>query len=473
MLRLRPRSPKVTDPTAGAVATADGPMPLALLEFQSPTAAIIATPTPWFARSAGIWVTLLVVSMLLIAGFMPIDMVVTSTGDLETNAPVSVIQPFETSIVHSLNVSPGQFVTKGTVLATLDPTYAKADLTAYTMQVQQYSAQVAQLQAQEDNKPYDPDPTNPASALQFQTYSQQVAQYRSTVDDYDQKIAALQTAINGYNQQATYYKTQIGIAGNVQTMRTQLQDMQVGSKLDTLSAASTLVSFKASLASALSSATQSQQDLQSQQAEKEAFIQQWNANISTQLATAISGLSTAQQALTKAKLNDQLVVLKAPVDSIVQSVAAVSPGAVLQSGDTLMQTVPANAPLIVQAEIAGNESGFVHVGDPVQIKFQSLDFMQFGAAKGIVQSISPTSINPTPGGAANPAGPPLPGGPNGLYYNANISLEVLDLHNTPNGLRIVPGMPIEADIQVGNRTILQYFARKVMPIAYDSMHEPY
>jgi HlyD family secretion protein len=472
MLRLLQRLPKATKTSGGAVATADEPMPLALLEFQSPTAAVIATPTPLFARSAGIWVTLLVVSMLLIAGFMPIDMIVSSTGDLVTTAPTSVIQPFETSIVHSINVDPGQFVKKGDVLATLDPTYAQADLTAYTTQVEQYSAQVAQLQAQEDGKPYDPDPANPAAALQFETYTQQVAQYRSTVDDYDQKIAALQTAISGYNEQAAYYKTQIGIAADVQTMRTQLQNMQVGSKLDTESAESTLVSFKASLASAQSSAIQSQQDLQSQQAEKEAFIQQWNANISTQLATAINNLSTAQQALTKAKLNNQLVVLRAPEDSIVQAVAGVSPGAVLQAGDTLMQTVPANAPLEVQAEIEGTESGFVHVGDPVQIKFQSLDYMQFGAAKGIVQSISPTSINPTPG-TANPAGPPLPGGPTELYYNATISLEVLDLHNTPAGLRIVPGMPVDADIQVGSRTILQYFARKVIPIVYDSMHEPF
>jgi HlyD family secretion protein len=465
--------PKATKSGGGAVATADEPMPLALLEFQSPTAAIVATPTPAFARSAGTWVTVLVVVMILIAGFMPIDMYVTSTGDLVTTAPVSVIQPFETSIVHSLNVSPGQFVKKGTVLATLDPTYAKADLTAYTTQVEQYSAQVAQLQAQEDNKPYDPDPANPASALQFQTYTQQVAQYRSTVNDYDQKIAALQTAIDGYNEQAAYYKTQIGIASDVKTMRSQLQQMQVGSKLDTESAESTLVSFRASLASALSSAAQSQQDLQSQQAEKEAFIQQWNANVSTQLATAINALSTAQQALAKAKLNDQLVVLTAPEDSIVQTVAAVSPGAVLQSGDTLMQTVPANAPLIVQAEIDSTQSGFVHVGDPVEIKFMSLDFMLFGSAKGIVKSISPTSINPTPGGSPNPAGASLPGGPTDLYYDADISLEVINLHNTPAGLRIIPGMPVEADVKVGSRTILQYFARKVMPIAYDSMHEPY
>ncbi len=469
MLRLLQRLPKATDPKAAGSESEE--TPLALLEFQSPTSAVIATPTPASASMTGIYITLLVVIMILIAAFMQVEVIVTAQGTLVTSAPTDTISPFNAAIVHSLDVHPGQFVTKGQVLATLDQTDTLADVTALTAQEQGYAAQVAQLQAQEDNKPYIPDPNNPASALQLQTYEQQVAQYNSTLDDYDQKIAALQTEVVGYNDQAAYYKQQIAIASNVQTMRKQLQDMQVGSKLDTLSATSSLVSFQASLASAQSSAIQSQQDEQSNKAQREEFIQQWRANISTQLATAILNLTQTQDQLTKAQVSNNLVNLTAPQDSVVLSVAPVTVGSVVNAGEALIQTVPANAPLSVTAEIDGTESGFVHPGDRVVLKFSTLDFMQYGDAHGVVQSISANSINPSPG-ATNPSGPGLPGGPTDLYYDAEVSLEELSFHNTPPGLRIVPGMPLEADIVVGHRTVMNYFLRKVMPVAYDSMHEP-
>ncbi len=331
MLRLRQRSPKATSLTKGAtsstaVALTDDPMPLALLEFQSPTAAIIAQPVPVIARMMNLWITLMVFGILIISSFMKVDKIISTTGELESSAPTAVIQPFVASIVRQVNVREGELVHKGQILATLDPTYASADLTALTAQQQAYSAQVQQLQAQENGMPYDPDPANPASALQLQTYTQQVGQYNFTVDDYAQKIKALQTGIDGYNAQAAYYRQRLGVASNVEAMRKNLQQLQVGSKLDTLAATDDRLNMQGSLASAVSSAEQNERDLASQQAERDAFVQQWKANISTQLSTAINSLTTAQQSLAKARLDDQLVVLKAPQDAIVQTVAQVTVG---------------------------------------------------------------------------------------------------------------------------------------------------
>ncbi len=90
----------------------------------------------------------------------------------------------------------------------------------------------------------------------------------------------------------------------------------------------------------------------------------------------------------------------------------------------------------------------------------------------MVTSISPESFNPLDQQAVLTNGPPLPGGPQTLYYKAQISLDVLNLHNTPPGFRLVPGMPLDADMKVGTRTILGYFMQRILPVAYNSMHEP-
>jgi HlyD family secretion protein len=454
------------------VAAADD-MPLAVLEFQSPTAAVIATPLPTAAKYTNWAITGLVFSVLLVCGILPVDRIVTGTGVLISTAPDSTIQAFNaSSIVQSISVHAGQLVTKGQLLATLNPTDTAADFQALTQQEQSYAAQVAQLQAQEDGKPYYGDPANPASALQMQTYNQQVGQYNFTMQDYTQKISALQTEIKGYTDQVAYYKQRLSIASNVEGMRQDLQKLQVGSKLDTLAATDDRVNIQAELANALSSARTDENQLASQQAERDAFDQQWRANISTQLATALNNLSQAQQQLAKAKLANQLVALAAPQDSIVQSVAPISPGSVLGAGQTLMTLAPINAPLSVEADIDGTESGYVHAGDTAVIKFQTLPFLEYGMAKGTVTSISPESFNPLDQQAAATSGAPLPGGPQSLYYKAEISLDVLNLHNTPPGFKLVPGMPLEADVKVGTHTVLGYFTRRILPVAYDSLHEP-
>ncbi|HQT38511.1 MAG TPA: HlyD family type I secretion periplasmic adaptor subunit [Acidocella sp.] len=447
----------------------DAPMSLPVLEFQSPTAAVLARPMPAMARLSNFFITSMVAITLIGAGFIKVDKIVTADGKLTSSAPTMVIQPFTTSIVQTINVEEGQIVHKGDILATLNPTFASADLTALTAQQQAYSAQVARLQAQENGTPYEPDPANPASALQLQTYNQQQGQYNFTMEDYAQKISQLQTQIAGYESQARYYQQRLGIASNVEGMRKDLQQLQVGSKLDTLAATDDRVNIQSGLASALSSAAAAKRELAAQQAERDSFDQQAKATVSQQLAEAINNLTQAVQALAKAKLNNQLVELTAPRDSIVLSVAKVSVGSVMQSGELFMQLVPIDAPFSVEADISAADSGYVHPGDKVNVKFATLPYLQYGQAEGTVLTVSPDSFNPMDQAGNTPL---IPNAQQSLFYRATVSLDELNLHNTPPGFRLVPGMPLTVDVRVGTRTVLGYFTRQILPVAYESLHEP-
>lgn len=473
--RLRQLLPKAINRRGLAAVSDTEKMPQPILEFQSPTAAVIATPVPVSARYTSWVLSAMVISILLASGFIPVQQMVTSPGMLVSSAPDVIVQNFNSSaIVKSIRVQAGQFVRKGDVLATIDPTDTTADLTALTQQAQSYSAQVAQLQAQEDGLPYTGDPSNPASALQVQTYNQQVGEYNATMQYYTQQINQLQTEINGYKAQAAYYSQRLGIASNLEAMQNQLEKLQVGTQINALDAKDNRVNIQASLASAQSSAVSTQKQLESVTAQRQGFDQQWKAQISTQLATAINNLTQTRQQLEKAQLADQLITLTAPQDAVVQSVAQVSVGSVLGAGQQLFDLTPANAPFTVQAQLDGTESGYARVGDKAEIKFQTLNFMEYGAAKGTVTSISANSINPLDTSAVQSQiqAPQTPGAPQDLYYQVNVSLDVLNLHNVPDGFRLVPGMPLEVDMVVGRQSVLRYFFLKTMPMAYQSMHEP-
>lgn len=183
-------------------------------------------------------------------------------------------------------------------------------------------------------------------------------------------------------------------------------------------------------------------------------------------------MNDAREQLNKAKLRRQLVELRSDRDAIVQSVAKVSQGSVLQSGQHFITLVPTDAPLEIESNIFGSENGFVHVGDPVVVKFDTFPYAQYGLAEGRVRTISPDSFtadqeirNPT-------SAVPVPTTVVEPYYRSRITIDRVALHDVPEGFRVTPGMPVTSDIKVGQRTVLGYLLGLVVPIGREALREP-
>jgi HlyD family secretion protein len=446
------------------------PLPIAALEFESPSAAVIAIPVPALSRATNLLVFLLVVSVLVASAVIHIDKIVSASGKLVAEAPNIVLQPFDQSIVENINVRKGDLVHKGQVLARLNPTFTGADHTAMKDQVDLLSAKAARLQAEGTGTTYVPDRSNPHAALQASILDQQTSEYNSSLQNYDKKIDQLQTQIAGDNAQATYYRERLGLAADIEGMRVQLQALQVGSKLNTLLATDARLNIAASLSAAESDAAQVARKVAAEQAERKTFIEHWNGESSQDLAETRGKLVQAQQEYTKANLHNQLVVLTAPRDAIVLSVAKISVGSVVTSAEPLIQLVPLDAPLSVEADISGIESGYVSPGNEVRVKFDTLPYLQYGSARGVVRTISADSFSPET--TSEEGVSMLPNRPRTLYYKGDISLDKLMLHDTPPGFRLVPGMPVTAEVKVGTRSVLAYFIDKILPVAYGSLHEP-
>jgi len=201
-------------------------------------------------------------------------------------------------------------------------------------------------------------------------------------------------------------------------------------------------------------------------------VQSWHADVSEKLAEATGKLSDARESLNKAQLRRQLVELRAERDATVLTVAKVSVGSVLQSGQQFITLVPADAPLEIEANISGREDGFVHVGDPVAIKFDTFPFIQYGLAYGTVRTMSADSFT-AQDEQRNPTGfVPVPGNSGDTYYRARIGIDRVDLHDTPPNFRLMPGMPVTADVKVGKRTVMSYLLGRVLPVVSEGMREP-
>ncbi|WP_352904830.1 HlyD family type I secretion periplasmic adaptor subunit [Mesorhizobium sp. M1078] len=444
----------------------------AILEFQWPSTAVANAPIPQAARRIVWIIASLVIALIAVAGLIPVDQVVTARGLVVSKSPNMVVQPLETAIVRSIDVREGQHVQAGQVLARLDATFASADLAALGMQVSTLEAEVARLKAEADGQTFNYDGLDPSWTLQASIFERRKAVYDAKVENFDRQRDELSSVISRSLSDADGYRQRLAVAGSIEEMRKQLEARQVGSRLNTLLAEDN----RAEMSRALGNAEQTAQAAKLQQAavaaERDGYIQGWRADVSQSLSEASSRMSDARELHNKAKLRKQLVELKSEADAIVQSVAKVSVGSVLQSGERLITLVPANAQLEIETNIVGRSSGFVHIGDPVVIKFDTFPYSQYGLAHGTVRTLSPDSFS-----AQDQARDPnsslamLPSDAE-PFYRTLISIDQVALHGVPAGFTVSPGMPVTADVKVGRRTVLKYILGVMLPVGQEAMREP-
>jgi len=449
----------------------DDPTLPALLEFQWPSTAIVNAPVPRSARNILWLVASMAFALTATMGLIPIDQVVTARGIVVSQSPTILVQPLDTAIVRSIEVRQGQEVRAGQVLARLDPTFAAADLATFTAQASSLEAQVARLRAEADGKRFAYAGPDPSWMLQASIYGHRMAEFESRVGNYDDRLGGLAALISRAQSDVAGYRERSGVAQDIVQMRKTLESHQNGSRLNTLLATDVNAEMTRALAGAQQTAEGAKRDQAALGAERDAFIRGWQADVLQQLSEADGKASDAREQLNKAKLRRQLVEMRSQIDAIVQSVAKVSVGSVLQSGQPFITLVPSDAPLEVEADISGRDNGFVHVHDPVAIKFDTFPYSQYGMAEGTVGVVSPDSFT-AQAEARNPTGSlPAPTATD-PFYRARIVIDRVALHDVPAGFRVMPGMPVTADIKVGKRTVLGYVLGVMLPVAREAMREP-
>ena len=447
----------------------------ALLEFYSPSAGLLEAREKGPARGV-IWVVMaLVLSCFAAAALIPVDKVVSAAGRVVATESTVVIQPLETSIVREIDVDEGQVVHKGQLLARLDPTFSQSDKIAMGDQAASLHAEVERLQAEAAGVEYRPSIANQAAMVQETIFAQRRAERLSKIEDYRQKVDGLQAQLAKSLGDIQAYSNRSQVAATVEDKRKELQKLGWGSQLNSLAAQDQHLEIERSLDNARNQAKSAATDLLAMRAEAAGDQQTWKSQVSMDLADAQRKLADMNGSLQKADLRNKLVEIRADMDATVLTRAQVSVGSVLQSGDQFFTLVPIGAPLEVQATISADDAGFVHVGDKVDIKFDTFPYVRYGSADGTVRVVSPDSFVSDPNG---PVAPPtlnsaaLPVTPGKSFYRASITLDKINLHDTPPGFHVTPGMPTTADVMVGKRTVLTYIFSRALPVAMDGMREP-
>lgn len=441
------------------------------MEEPSPAEALLAAPVRGGASRIVWCVSSLVLACGLAMWLVPIDMVVTAPGRVIALEPTIVVQPLETSIVRAINVQDGQRVSAGDVLAGLDPTFSAADSGALQLQVQSFQAEIDRLEAEASGKPFTPSMANASETVQAALYSSRMAQYRFQLESYEQKIHALRASIAQAQGDMKAYRERPALAQRLEGMYRELEARKVGNMVNLLSSQDRRIEVERNLSDSTALAQKASRDLEQVTADRDAFQHQWKAQIRQELAQRQRSISDARESLAKASLRHQLVELKADQDAVVLSVAKVSVGSVVQSGDQLVALVPASAKLEVEARVNGADAGLVQDGRDAVIKFDAFPYVRYGFAEGKVRTISADSFTSIGDEMQRGAGASRPQQV-APYYKTRIEVDRIALHDVPGGFHMKAGMPVTTDIQLGKRTVIEYVFAQVLATGREGMREP-
>jgi membrane fusion protein, hemolysin D len=438
-------------------------------QFQSETSEILEAPEPTGVRATMYVAAALVVALVLVAAITRLDRVIESTaGEIVTTTPTEVLQSLDPALIKTINVRVGDRVKAGDVLATLDPTFASADVDALQLQMANYDAQIARAEAELAGKPYTPSLATSVGAarygdIQYALFAQRKSQYDEQMRAYNSQIEQYKATLVKLKNNDVRYADRMDLAKEVEQMRATLAAAQVGSRLNLLAATDQKAELLRNLEFNHNSIVETQHQVEATVATRDSFAQKWLADTSQELVTARKERDTARQQLEKALRKRDLVRLVASEDSVVLRMAKLSVGSVLKDAEPLLYLAPLNSPVEAEIRILPRDIGFIRPGDPVKIKLDAFDFVEHGIVQGTISWISEGAFM-VDERTSQPTTEP--------YYKARIALTDTNLRNVPDGFRLIPGMTLSADVHIGTRSILTYLVSGAVRTFSEAMREP-
>jgi len=150
--------------------------------------------------------------------------------------------------------------------------------------------------------------------------------------------------------------------------------------------------------------------------------------------------------------------LRSPVRGTVKSIRSSTIGAVVQPGQDLMQIVPIEDTLVIEAFVKPADVAFLRPGQRTTVKLSAYDFAIYGGLEGTVEFISPDTLRDERRGSLASAGAEADDG--GAFYRVLVRTRETSLRG-PDGaeLPILPGMTASVEMLAGRKTVLQYLLK--------------
>ena len=404
---------------------------------------------------------MLLVSVVLWASWATVEKVSSGIGKVIPSRQLQLVESLEPGTIQDILVQEGDRVRAGQPLIRMDDTNAKSRLGQLVQKQLAFSAEAERLKAQAGGAQKLEIKTDAHPEI-LEFMNDQVSVFESEKLSLQQRLSALKNQLNQKRENlnevvvsAEKQAATLKIAERELELTQNLFKKRAIPELEFLQSKRIVEELRGDLriveATKLRINAEIEEARDFLEAEKSAFV----AKAQERLSKVNAELSITAESLKAAEDRVNRTVFHAPVSGVVNKVQVSTIGEVVQSGTTLVEIVPEDDKLLIEARIRPEDIAFIRPELPTIIRLTAYDYTRYGTLSGKVKRISADTITDEN---------------RETFYQ--IVIETDENQELPDQIRIIPGMIASVDISTGKRSILEYLLKPVLRIKDRAFRDP-
>jgi adhesin transport system membrane fusion protein len=337
------------------------------------------------------------VAFILWASFTKLDRTVRGQGRVVATSHMQIVSNLEGGVIEAINVKTGQQVKPGEELIRLDRTGAGSELGSGESSVNTLSAKIARLQAEiQGREPVYPASSDPQVQDQIRIErslhasrgqelaslraagAARVSQARRAIEEAEANYQAKSSNRDAKKRELDIIRPLVAKGIEPKLSLSEAESAYSISQSEVAAAAAAVQRAHGAVAEALSQTSQQQQD--------------WRSLAANELATSQGEFSSRSRALPALERKVQRTSVRAPVAGKVNRVLVTTVGSAVAPGAPLIEIVPSQDSLLVEAQVKPADIAFVHIGQKARVNISAYDSSIYGSLFGNVVAIAPDVV---------------------------------------------------------------------------------
>lgn len=414
------------------------------------------------ARTMVIALSIMFAIILAWAAIAEVDRVATAEAQVRPFGRVKVINHPDGGIVTALHVHEGQTVKEGDVLLEIDPAVIEQEMNKARAEWLTRSAEVARLTAEvTGNKlefPAEVVAERPDLVVtQTKLYQERAGGLENKREAANEVVRQKQSEAAGLTAQIAKLEESLKVLVEQERATGSLADKGYFPRLKYLSIKRELAQLEGQIAQTKAQLITTRAALQEAVSKRDALERDAAADPLDKLVTSRRDRDAAYRTMQQNQSRLDNLVVRAPVNGVVQKLTIGSPGQAVRPGEAVMNIVPTGASLVIEAKVSNNDIGYIEVGQPATVKILTYDYMRYGTLQGVVETI--------PGDAVEDEKT------REYYFPVIVRTDKNYLGDKPGQYPVQPGMQAEVDFKLGKRTILEYLTERMLKTADNAFKE--
>jgi HlyD family type I secretion membrane fusion protein len=413
-------------------------------------------------------IAVLVLGLGLWAGLTPLASGTTASGEVQVESNLKTIRHREGGTVRQILVREGQLVKAGQTLITFNDTDERAANDVLQGQADTLMSQAARAAAEATgrndiefppaltSRAADPQVAGSMRDQQF-LFTTKMQLFQSQTSVLNQRLDQIQNQIQGDQAQVESVQDQSKLTDEEMSGYKTLYAKGYAPRqliLRYQRSMADLAGRKGSLLADMARLRQQQGETRMQMV---TMSDQRHSQAADEMREAQAKLADVLPRLTAAKAALEGTVLRSPVDGYVFNLTQFTPGGASSPGEVLMQVVPSNAPLFVQAMIKPQDIESVRVGMAARVRILALNPRWHGPMDATVTMVAPDKVTNEKAGVS--------------FFRVDLRIDPKELTKLKPDERITPGMPASVTLVSGKRTLLGYLISPITDTLEHAMHE--